>query len=418
MSQGERKYELVLLGATGYTGKLTAEHIATNLPTNLNWAIAGRNEQKLSSVAHDLRQLNPDRIQPDIEVVELKDDDLNALCKKAKLVITTVGPFMKYGEPVVRACAENGTHYVDSTGEVPWVLEMIEKYHDKAQHSGAIMIPQCGVDSVPADIAAYVVSTHLRRNFSVPTSEVLNCLVDVKSKPSGGTLSTVISLFDHYPLSQITHSLSPFALSPVQPSAVGAVQPSLATKLFGVRWDKDAGVLTDWVQAAPDTAIVLRSWGLLGDGQGGQLYGPRFRFSEWMVARNSFTGAMVHFGLALGMGMLLLPPARWALSRMVTQPGFGPEKELRDTKGDFVKYKAIGIADSPKQQRASTTFEYTGSMYSLTGLTMAEAAMVILRGSDYPAKALGGGILTPATLGDEYVDRLRKTGVTMDTVTL
>ncbi|KAF2144061.1 uncharacterized protein K452DRAFT_306694 [Aplosporella prunicola CBS 121167] len=409
MAPGSRQYELVLLGATGYTGKLTAEHIATSLPTDLKWAIAGRNEQKLSAVVEELKKKNPDRPSPDIEVCEIKKDALDALAKKAILIITTVGPFMKFGTPVVEACANNGTHYIDSTGEVPWVYDIINKYHDTAKANGAVMIPQCGVDSVPADMMAYLIATHIRRTLNAGTSEVLN-VAKLKSKPSGGTLHTILSLFDHYSLSQVATSLKPFALSPVQPPASStSPTPGLVTKILGIRQDKDLGILTDWVQAGVDTAIVQRSWGLL---DGGKLYGPNFRFSEWMAASSALMGVLVHFGMAFSMLMIALPPVRFLLKKLVFQPGEGPE--IESTKQDHAHYKSVGIADTPKAERAAGTIKFNGSMYYLTGLALAEAAMVILRGGETDAKKLGGGILTPATLGDEYLERLRKAGVTVE----
>jgi short subunit dehydrogenase-like uncharacterized protein len=129
MTQESRQYELVLLGATGYTGKLTAEYISLHLPTNLRWAIAGRNTEKLQKVVDDLKRTSPDRKQPgqkpyrhvcavlirvpDVEVCELEQDQLTTLARKTRLIITTVGPYMFHGEPVLAACAENGTHYLD-----------------------------------------------------------------------------------------------------------------------------------------------------------------------------------------------------------------------------------------------------------------------------------------------------------------
>lgn len=401
MSTTSRQYELVLLGATGYTGKLTAEHITTSLPTDLKWAIAGRNEKKLANVAQELKKLNPDRPQPDIKVLELKGEELDSLAKSTRLIVTTVGPFMKYGTPVVEACAKNGTHYIDSTGEVPWVHEMINKYHDTAKTNGAIMIPQCGVDSVPADIITYVVATHIRKTLGLGTAEVLNA-AEMKAKPSGGTLLTALSLFDHYSLVQIGKSLSPFALSPVQPQPSASSQ-SVMSKILGVRQDKDLGILTDWIQAKVDAAIVQRSWGLL---DGGKLYGPKFQFNEYMAAKSTLSGVLVHFGMVFGMVLLALPPVRWVAKKLVYQPGDGPE--IESTKNDYANYKAVGIADSSKQERAIAEFKFKGSMYYFTGLALAEAAMVVLRGGETEAKKLGGGILTPATLGDEYVERLRK----------
>ena len=114
MSSPSREYEIILLGATGYTGAYCAEHIVKNLPTDLRWAVAGRSESKLSTLVDRIKSLNTNRLDPGIEITSLSSEDLDTLVKKTKLLITTVGPFHKYGSPVVEACARNGTHYVDS----------------------------------------------------------------------------------------------------------------------------------------------------------------------------------------------------------------------------------------------------------------------------------------------------------------
>jgi len=114
MASTDREYELVVLGATGYTGKYCAEHIATHLPTDLRWAVAGRNESKLSAVLTQIKTLNPDRRVPGVEVASLSPGDIDTLAKKTKVLISTVGPFHLYGTPVVEACVRNGTHYIDS----------------------------------------------------------------------------------------------------------------------------------------------------------------------------------------------------------------------------------------------------------------------------------------------------------------
>ncbi|KAI9824497.1 MAG: hypothetical protein M1819_000852 [Sarea resinae] len=113
MASGTREYDIVVFGATGYTGKLCAEHITTHLPTDLKWAVAGRSPSKLASLTQEILSLNPDRIQPGIEIAELRKEDLHALARKTRLIINTVGPYYKFGAPVVEACASNGTHHLD-----------------------------------------------------------------------------------------------------------------------------------------------------------------------------------------------------------------------------------------------------------------------------------------------------------------
>ena len=141
MEGPESQYDIVLLGASGYTGKYTAEHIVKQLPTDLRWAVCGRSAAKLNGIIEELKPLNPDRHLPYVEVCTLDPRDLEALAKKTTVLINAVGPYYLFSEPVVKACAEAGTHYIDCTGEVPWVKKMIEKYEETAKKSGAIVSP-------------------------------------------------------------------------------------------------------------------------------------------------------------------------------------------------------------------------------------------------------------------------------------
>ncbi|OCL04489.1 hypothetical protein AOQ84DRAFT_346151 [Glonium stellatum] len=420
MADTTRPYELVLLGANGYTGKMTAEHIAQYLPTDLKWAIAGRSSKKLADVAEELKKLNPDRLPPSIEICELKKDELDTLVKKTRIVITTIGPFMKYGEPVVEACANSGTHYLDCTGEVPWVKDMIEKYDETAKKNGAIMIPQCGLDSVPADLLAYILSRHIRSTLSAPTASVIVSLHAFKSGISGGTANTMLDLFDHYPLSHLGASMKPYALSPVQPMAPTPPPSSgLLHRLLGIRYVPELGTLTDGLMASVDTSIAHRSWGLYTQSPDPDAaYGPRFRFTEYMRAKNTFTAALIHYAFLLGFSLLLLPPTRALLSpllrRRLPLPGAGPAKDA--IKKEFLNYRAVGVADTQRGERALARLEFGGGAYMLTGVTLAEAAMVMLRGDLGATEAgrRGGGLLTPATLGDQFVERLKKVGVKIE----
>ncbi|KAF1990987.1 hypothetical protein K402DRAFT_389188 [Aulographum hederae CBS 113979] len=400
----ERQYELVLFGASGYTGKLTAEHIVKYLPTDLKWALAGRSEQKLSALRDALKAINPDRKEPGIEVAELSKPDLDALAKKTKLIITTVGPYHMYGTVCFEACAENGTHYVDCTGEVPWVKDMIDKFHEKAKSTGAIMIPECGIESAPPDLQAYILAKYVRKQLNVGITDTINSIFEISGSVSGGTLLTVLTIMDSYPLSTLAASMKPYALSPI-PGPTLPSPFSLLSKIIGVRSVPDLGMLTTSPTGSTDITIVNRSWGLL---DGGNLYGHKFNFHEFFRVRNWFQGLLMHFSLSFGMLALMAPPVRWAVKKLVTQPGFGPSEE--NSKNDFIHYKAIAKTDSEPVRRAEATLKYHGGMYYLTGVLIAEAAMVILRGKS-PAHELGGGVLTPATLGEEFVERLDKVGV-------
>ncbi|EWZ86509.1 hypothetical protein FOWG_10077 [Fusarium oxysporum f. sp. lycopersici MN25] len=255
-----RGYELVLLGATGHTGKLAAEHLTKHAPTNLRWALAGRSESKLNSLASDLRALHPDRIQPVVELFELEGQSLTSLIKRTQVIVSTVGPFMKYGTPVIEACARNVTHYVDCSAEIPWHKEMIERFDTIAKASGAIVTSSS----------------------------------ELKVQPSAGSMDAVLSEFDIYGSSQMAKCREPFALSPVQHRPL--VRPphlSSWTRLIGVGNDEYLGPLTDFEQSAIDKPLVERSWGLLDDGG---LYGPNFQYDELKPARSIWSAFTGHVG--------------------------------------------------------------------------------------------------------------------------
>ncbi|RKK37045.1 hypothetical protein BFJ66_g13179 [Fusarium oxysporum f. sp. cepae] len=350
-----RGYELVLLGATGHTGKLAAEHLTKHAPTNLRWALAGRSESKLNSLASDLRALHPDRIQPVVELFELEGQSLTSLIKRTQVIVSTVGPFMKYGTPVIEACARNVTHYVDCSAEIPWHKEMIERFDTIAKASGAIIIPQTGSGSAPPDLTTYLLAAHIRNTYSSGTLQVTSSS-ELKVQPSAGSMDAVLSEFDIYGSSQMAKCREPFALSPVQHRPL--VRPphlSSWTRLIGVGNDEYLGPLTDFEQSAIDKPLVERSWGLLDDG-----------------------------GLAV--------------------------------KQEFYHNTAVAIADTPNRERAIAKSGFDGSIYLFTGICITEAALTLLRGEETYATKMGGGFLTSATLGHAYIGRLRNVGVRFEIV--
>ncbi|KAF2638497.1 hypothetical protein P280DRAFT_430814 [Massarina eburnea CBS 473.64] len=422
----DRQYELVLFGATGYTGKLTAEWVTTRLPTDLKWAVAGRNAKKLQAVVDELKQLNPDRKLPDIETCELKKDQLVELANKTKLMIATVGPFMHYGEHALAACAETGTHYLDCTGEVPWIYDMIAKYHDTARKNGAIIIPECGLDSVPADLTAFAVTNHIRKTLNAPTANVVFSMQDMKTGISGGTSLTILELFGNYTLKHLAKSMHPFSLSPTRPTSIpDPLKGSLFYRLFGLLSIPElGGTQTTHLMAAVDECITHRSWGLYDQSakersQPSLAYGEKFRFNEYMRAKTFLAGLMIKIGLGTFSLLLVLPPTRWILSPLIRRfvipaPGEGPSKE--SMKNDFVSYKALGVADTPNKEKVIAKLDCAHGGYEATGLTLSAAANLILRGrlAETEAGKLGGGILTPATLGEQYLEQLGEFGMKIE----
>ncbi|KAJ5468979.1 Saccharopine dehydrogenase / Homospermidine synthase [Penicillium sp. IBT 31633x] len=403
-----RQYDLVLLGPTGYTGRFCAEHIVQNLPTDLKWAIAGRSAQKMEPIAQELKALNPDRVDPDVLVVHLNSTELNELALKTRLVINCVGPYHLYSTPVVEACAANGTHYVDATGETPWIKLIIEKFHETAKANGAIMIPSTGVESAPADILAWSLVKRVREDLSCPTRQINSTIKELKSSgPSGGTLNTILTIFDWLPASELSKSMSPFSLAASAPPK-NIPGDSIMEKVLGVRSIRDLGTVTTSPSGIADVTVVHRSSTLMPE-----LYGPHFFFRQFLSVRNALVGAAIHIGFLVGIALLALPPVRWLVRKFVFAPGTGPNRE--DSTNDRLEYHAIATADSTPPQRVFGKITYHGGMYPFTGLLMAEAAMVILNEEEKIKKVSRGGIVTPATLGQDFVDRLEKVGCNIET---
>jgi len=215
---------------------------------------------------------------------------------------------------------------------------------------------------------------------------------------------------ESFSLSEIAAAHAPYALSPIR-GPQNAPSMSYFTRIFGIRFVPDLGTLTTYLGASADTPIVQRSWGLLGDAK---VYGPNFRFSEYMRTRNIVTGIFLHFGLLLAGMLLILRPVRWLAKRVVLSPGEGPASE--NSKSNGVEYRAVGYPDVnyPDASRAYCRAVYKGGMYQFTALLLGQAALTILK-DDVVAKKLGGGILTPATLGQPFIDRLHDAGFKIET---
>lgn len=406
-----RTYDIVVFGANGYTGTYIAEHITKSHPTNLKWALAGRSHDKLTKLAAHLKELHPDRLQPAIEIVTASEEELEQLAKKTFVLIAAVGPYIKYGEPAFRACAQNGTHYFDMTGDVPFMAGMTRKYEAAAKASGAIMVPQCGIESAPADLVTWMVAKVNRTQLQAQTSNV-TVSVSIKGMPSGGTLNTVFTAFGTFSLKDMRDMLVPFALSPVPKAHASRGPSSLLQRLTGVVSTPHLGTMTTALTGTTDAPYVERTWGLLSSipSRQHEAYGPNFSFSEYLRAHSWGQGAMLHWTFILG-GLLLytLPPLRWLARRYAYQPGEGATKE--QSKGDRMEYRAIGTPDfadkaaaETTRQKASCRARFQGGMYELTGILVSEGALTLLEDD----VQLDGGVYTAATLGQGFIDRLQK----------
>ncbi|KAH6991564.1 Saccharopine dehydrogenase-domain-containing protein [Fusarium venenatum] len=194
-----RPYEIIVLGATGWTATICAEHIARAFPINTKWSIAGRSAAKLEALRQSLRIINPDRLEPTVHIVsQLDAQSLDPLVKAANVIINGVGPYHRYATPVVEACARNGTHYADFSTEKLWISEMIRDYHELAVSSGATIIPSISGPSAPSDLAAWLIVSYLGRHGLPAASEVICSGEMTMLGMRGGSLHTVLDVAENY----------------------------------------------------------------------------------------------------------------------------------------------------------------------------------------------------------------------------
>lgn len=233
--------------------------------------------------------------------------------------------------------------------------------------------------------------------------------LNFRSTPSGGTLASALGLLDHYSLREMADAMQPWALSPI--TGPKPEKPrSWVTKVFGFRSVPMLGIVTTSLFASCNESIVRRSWGLQDNGK---FYGSKFSYAEYEKSDNRATAIVAHFSALLLLLALATKPVRWLIRKFVYAPGQGPTKE--SSKHESVEFRTIATADQNGRttKRALGRFRYDGGMYYLTGLLLAEAAMVLLRNDDL-TKKLGGGLLTPAMLGQSFIDRVRDAGAIVE----
>ncbi|KAL4807554.1 Saccharopine dehydrogenase-domain-containing protein [Aspergillus unguis] len=409
--QSNREFDIVVLGPTGYTGKYCAEHIVKNLPTNLKWALAGRSPQKIEGVAQELKKLNPDRAEPEILSVQMQKEELRSLAERTKVLINCVGPYHIYSTPVVEACANAGTHYIDATGETPWVKQTVDQYHETAKSNGAIIIHCLGFESAPADMLAWAMVKEVREKLSCHTKEITGSIYEMKSSgASGGTLASIMTCIEDFSASELMNSTKPFSLAASPPPKDIPSEP-IMHRVLGVRNVRDLGTLSKSPSDFCDQTIVHRSSTLMPE-----FYGPKFYFRQFLHVRNSFIGILWNYAFMIGTALLIFSPIRWLVRKYLYTPGSGPATE--SGRNDHFEFRAIATPDQNTSKRVLGKLKYKGPVYYYTGLLMAEAAMVMLENEEKVKKVSRCGIVTPAVLGQEYLDRLDKVGCTVETQVL
>ncbi|WP_426242267.1 saccharopine dehydrogenase family protein [Nocardioides sp. LHG3406-4] len=385
-----RELDIVLFGATGFTGGLTADYLATHAPPGLRWALAGRNADKLETVRDRLASLDERWDELPLLHADVTDPDtLAAVAERARVVITTVGPYLEYGEPLVAACAAAGTDYVDLTGEPEFVDLMWAAHHETAVDSGARLVHACGFDSVPHDLGALFTVGHLPDDQAIS----LRGVVRLKATFSGGTFHSAMHSFSRRGEMREARS----ARRSAEPRPEGR-----SSKPTGARPHRDP-VLGYWLLPLPtiDPIIVARSGAAL------PAYGPRFRYSHFAGTRT----LPYAVGGALGAGLLGLAaqvrPLRELALRRVPR-GEGPDAARRDASWFTVHF--VGEAGG---QTVRTKVSGGDPGYTETSKMLAQSALC-LAFDDLPPTA--GQVTTAQAMGQALIDRLRADGITFEVV--
>lgn len=390
----DRTYDIVLFGATGFTGRLTAAYLAEHAPAGCRWALAGRNRAKLEGVRRELATAYPDRPElADVALLHADVEDAASLAEVAgatRVVITTVGPYLTYGEPLVAACAEAGTDYVDLTGEPEFVDLMYLAHHDRAVETGARIVHACGFDSIPHDLGARF--TVLQLPEGEPTT--VRGVVRAGGTFSGGTFHSAMTAMSRG--AQMRAAMK--RRREAEPRPTGRRSRAVAGKPHRDR------VLGWNLLPLPtiDPFVVARSGAAL------ERYGPDFRYSHYAGVKT----LRYAVGGAVGVGAMLVsaqvPPLRRLLLAKVPQ-GSGPSEERRAKSWFTVDF--VGEAAG---QRVHTRVSGGDPGYSETAKMLAESALC-LAFDDNPPSA--GQVTTAVAMGEHLTQRLIDAGIRFEVVT-
>jgi short subunit dehydrogenase-like uncharacterized protein len=402
---GEREFDVIVYGATGFTGRLVAEHMlaqygvlrqAQDEGKDVKWAMAGRSRAKLEAVRAEIGA------PADLPLVVADASDpasLLAMAKSAKAIITTVGPYQLYGEGLVAACAEAGTDYVDLCGEPAWMAEMIAKYDARAKASGARIVFSCGFDSIPFDLGVVFLQDQAKQRLGTMVPRVRARVRSMKGGFSGGTLASFMATLKATKRdpSIIKTLANPFALTP---GFVGPAQPSGTAVMLD---DKAGQWATPFIMASINTKNVHRTNFLLG-----KAYGADFVYDEMMLTGDGPKGekrarTAASAGRMQNTLMNFTPTRALLRTFALPKPGQGPSKQERETGNYHVLF--IGEAKDGRTLRIGVKGDKDPG-YGSTSRMIAESALCLAR--DVPRSQTPGGVWTPgAAMGMKLIERLQ-----------
>ncbi|WP_100656780.1 saccharopine dehydrogenase family protein [Alteromonas flava] len=388
-----KSFDVVVFGATSFVGKITCRYLADNyLDGSLNWAIAARSQSKLNDLAEELGLTDIPQI-----IADAGDQaSIDALVAQTKVVISTVGPYALYGEPMVKACAEQGTDYVDLTGEPQWIRAMLDKYEEQAAKSGARIINCCGFDSIPSDLGVYFLQMAAHEKFGEYCDHVKTRVKAMKGGASGGTVASLINVVKQASSDPKLRKLlaNPYALCPT-----GHPFKAYQTNLAHAKFEQETGSwIAPFIMASINTRVVHRTNGLLG-----AAYGERFIYDEAMMTGKNAKGGIMGWTVTAAISGLMIgaaiPPTRWVLENTILpKPGEGPSEKEQET--GFFDFRIFGLTPSNKQIVVKVTGDRDPG-YGSTAKMLAESAICLAK--DDAMQEVPGGFHTPAFAFKEHL---------------
>lgn len=388
----DRKFDLILFGATGFTGKLAAAYLTSQYGTSgLKWAIAGRARPKLEKLRSECNDV------PEIIIADSgSEETIREMVAQCKVIITAAGPFARYGTPVVQACVELGTDYCDITGESPWVRDMIGLYDDKAKASGARIVHHCGHDCVPWDLMTMMLAKKLKEKGE--QMKRVDMYDDLKGQASGGTLETAMGLMfgpESKKKPQVDLGFDPL----VKDGAKASVSKTKVENVSCATPGEDGRpVRTMFFMAGVNGNAVKRSNALLH-------YGDEVTYCEGsnMSGKCSAYCYMAQMGI-FGMAMKF-PPTRCCILKYLPKPGEGPSEE--QMRAGFLN--VTGVARGVSGTKVVATIHFpTDPGYKDTARMLVESGLTFVLEKDFKCE---GGVYTPAACqGETLLKRLVNTG--------
>jgi len=399
-----RHHDVVLYGASGFVGRQTVAHFAQHAPA-LRWALGGRSREKLETVRHACGADGAEVVVADAADVAA----LDRLAARTRVVLSTAGPFALYGSALVAACARHGTHYVDITGETPWVRRMIDLHHDEARQRGARIVPGCGFDSVPSDLGAWFVAQALWQQHGELCRSVKACY-SLRGGLNGGTLASALNAIESGDRRLLA---DPFLLNPF-----GTAPPNLAPHADPISPHRDAdfaGWVGPFFMGPINTRVVRRSAALTGR----EPYAPDFVYQEYLRFGRGAAAALAAAATSTvslaAQGALNFAPVRKIAAALAPAPGEGPSEQSMD-RGSF-RCELVATGERGTVVRARFAARGDPGNRATTQFVCESALALVLDAKALPGGARHGGVLTPATaFGEVLLKRLRAVGMTIELV--